>query len=58
MSDRLTAEPGTTEFLKQLLAIAEGSDHPIDVRLAVILQKQIDEITSEQPEETDEGPVL
>jgi hypothetical protein len=41
MSDRLTAEPGTLEFLRQLLEIAQESDHPMDKALAKVLSKQI-----------------
>ena len=43
MSDRLTAEPGTLEFLRQLLEIAQESDHPMDKALAKVLAKQIGE---------------
>jgi hypothetical protein len=41
MSDRLTAEPGTLEFLRQLLEIAQDSDHPMDKALTRVLAKQI-----------------
>ena len=41
MSDRLTAEPGTLEFLRQLLEIAQESDHPMDKALTKVLSKQI-----------------
>ena len=41
MSDRLTAEPGTLEFLRQLLEIARESGHPIDKALTKVLSKQI-----------------
>jgi hypothetical protein len=30
MIDRLTVELGTVEFLRQLLGIAQESDHPMD----------------------------
>jgi hypothetical protein len=43
MSDRLTAEPGTLEFLRQLLEIAQESDHPMDKALARVLSRQIGE---------------
>jgi hypothetical protein len=43
MSDRLTAEPGTLEFLRQLLEIARESGHPIDKALTKVLSKQIGE---------------
>ena len=43
MSDRLTAEPGTAEFLRQLLKIAQESDHPMDKALTKVLSKQIGE---------------
>ena len=43
MSDRLTAEPGTLEFLRQLLEIAQESDHPMDKALTRVLSKQIGE---------------
>ena len=43
MSDRLTAEPGTLEFLRQLLEIAQESDHPVDKALTKVLSKQIGE---------------
>jgi hypothetical protein len=43
MSDRLTAEPGTLEFLRQLLEIAQKSDHPMDKALAKVLARQIQE---------------
>jgi len=43
MSDRLTAEPGTPEFLRQLLDIAQESDHPMDKALTKVLSKQIEE---------------
>ena len=43
MGDRLTAEPGTVEFLRQLLEIAQESDHPMDKALTRVLSKQIGE---------------
>jgi hypothetical protein len=43
MSDRLTAKPGTLEFLRQLLEIARKSDHPMDKALTKVLSKQIGE---------------
>lgn len=43
MSDRLTAEPGTLEFLRQLLEIAKESDHPMDKALTRVLSQQIGE---------------
>lgn len=43
MSERLTAEPGTLEFLRQLLEIAQESDHPIDKALTKVLSKRIGE---------------
>ena len=42
-SSRLTAEPGTLEFLRQLLEIARESDHPMDRALTRVLSKQIGE---------------
>lgn len=44
MNDRLTAKPGTLEFLRQLLEIAQQSDHPMDKALTTVLEKQIAEI--------------
>jgi len=41
MSDRLTAEPGTLEFLRQLLEIAKESDHPMDKALTKVLSKAV-----------------
>jgi hypothetical protein len=43
MSDRLTAEPKTLEFLRQLLEIAKEADHPMDKALTRVLAKQIGE---------------
>jgi hypothetical protein len=43
MSDRLTEEPGTLDFLRQLLEIAQESDHPMDKALTKVLSKQIEE---------------
>jgi len=40
---RLTAEPGTLEFLGQLLEIAKGPDHPMDKALTRVRLKQIGE---------------
>ena len=56
MSDRLTAEPGTLEFLRQLLEIAQKSDHPMDKALTRVLSKQIkeDEV-AEAEEDSDNG---
>jgi len=54
MSDRLTAEPGTPEFLRQLLDIAQGSDHPIDKKLTKVLSKKIGE--AKEAEEDADGP--
>lgn len=51
MSDRLTAEPGTVEFLKQLLEIAQESDHPMDKALTRVLSKQIGETEVAEVEE-------
>jgi len=48
MSDRLTAEPGTLEFLRQLLEIAQESDHPMDKALTKVLLKQIGEARAEE----------
>jgi hypothetical protein len=50
MSDRLTAEPGTTEFLRQLLEIAQESDHPMDKALTAVLSKDIAEAEAQQPQ--------
>lgn len=47
MSERLTAEPGTVEFLRQLLEIAQESDHPMDIALTKVLTKQIREKTEQ-----------
>jgi hypothetical protein len=56
MSDRLTAEPGTLEFLRQLLEIAKESDHPMDKALAKVLAKQIGEAeVVRRPEGTDDN---
>jgi hypothetical protein len=49
MSDRLTAEPGTLEFLRQLLEIAKESDHPMDKALTGVLSKQIKETEAVRP---------
>ena len=49
MSDRLTAEPGTLEFLRQLSEIAQESDHPIDKVLTKVLSKQIGETEGKAP---------
>jgi hypothetical protein len=61
MSDRLTAEPGTLEFLRQLLEIAQESDHPMDKALTRVLSKQIGEAeavrNSPQAEDSDNGQV-
>jgi hypothetical protein len=61
MSDRLTAEPGTLEFLRQLLEIAQGSDHPMDKALTKVLSRQIRETetvrNSPQAEDSDNGQV-
>jgi hypothetical protein len=61
MSDRLTAEPGTVEFLRQLLEIAQESDHPMDKALTRVLSKQIGEAeavrNSLQAEDSDNGQV-
>jgi len=54
MSDRLTAEPGTLEFLRQLLEIAQHSDHPMDKALTRILSKQIGETEAAEVEESSE----
>lgn len=43
MSHQLTAKPGTPEFLRQLLEIAQGSDHPVDRAIAKVLLKQLEE---------------
>jgi hypothetical protein len=51
MSDRLTAEPGTLEFLRQLLEIAQESDHPMDKTLTLVLSKQIGETEVAEVEE-------
>lgn len=48
MSDRLTAEPGTLEFLRQLLEIAQGSDNPMDKAIVKVLSKQIGEIDDDE----------
>lgn len=42
-SSRLTAEPGTLDFLRQLLEIAQESDHPMDKALTKVLSKQMGE---------------
>jgi hypothetical protein len=61
MSDRLTAEPGTLEFLRQLLEIARESDHPMDKALTRVLSKQIGEAeavrSSPQAEGGDNGRI-
>lgn len=49
MSDRLTAEPGTLEFLRQLLEIAQESDHPMDKALSRVITKQIGEREAVRP---------
>jgi hypothetical protein len=43
MGDRLTADPGTTEFYRQFLAIAEASDHPMDKAMVKALRREIAE---------------
>jgi hypothetical protein len=59
VSDRLTAEPGTLEFLRQLLEIAQESDHPMDKALTKVLSKQIGDTeavgSSPQAEDSDMG---
>jgi len=54
MSERLTAEPGTLEFLRQLLEIAQESDHPMDKALTRVLSKQIGETEVAEVEEGSE----
>lgn len=49
MSDRLTAEPGTPEFLRQLLEIAQKSDHPMDKALTKVLSRQVGEVEAIRP---------
>jgi len=55
MSDRLTAEPGTLEFLRQLLEIAKESGHPMDKALTKVLSKQIAEAGASEKKETERG---
>jgi hypothetical protein len=59
MSDQLTADLGTLEFLRQLLEIAQGSDHPMDKALTKVLSRQIMETetvrNSPQAEDSDNG---
>ena len=55
MSDRLTAEPGTLEFLRQLLEIAQKSDHPMDKALTKVLVKQIGESETVRPFDRAQG---
>jgi hypothetical protein len=55
MSDRLTAEPGTLEFLRQLLEIAQQSDHPMDKALTKVLSKQIGETEAAKVEESSDS---
>jgi hypothetical protein len=55
MSNRLTAEPGTLEFLRQLLAIAQESDHPMDKSLTKVLSRQIGETQAVQSLSQAEG---
>jgi len=60
MSNQLTAEPGTIEFLRQLLEIASGSDHPVDKALTIILSRKIGEALmatrqGDGPGEAEEG---
>jgi len=40
---RLTAKPGTPEFWRQMLAIAQGSEHPMDKALVPILKRELAE---------------
>jgi hypothetical protein len=40
---RLTAELGTPEFWRQILAIAQDSEHPNDVIIARILRRELGE---------------
>jgi hypothetical protein len=55
MSDRLReTEPGTPEWYGELLAIAQGSDHPIDKALTKILPKKVGEAEALE-EEPDNG---
>lgn len=48
----LTAEPGTLEFLEQLLAIAKTSNHPNDRALVGVLERRIAEWKEEEAYET------
>lgn len=52
---RLTAKPGTLEFLKQLLEIAQESDHPMDKALTRVLSRQIGEIEARSSSPQAEG---
>lgn len=51
MSDKLTAEPGSPEFLKQLLKLAESSDHPMDKALAKVLKQKLEEEAANEQSE-------
>jgi hypothetical protein len=55
VGDRLTAEPGTLEFLRQLLEIAQESDHPMDRALTRVLSKQIGEAETVRPFDRAQG---
>jgi len=46
-TNRLTAEPDTVEFLRQLLAVAEDSQHPMDKAATRILERMIAEREAE-----------
>jgi len=46
-TDELTAEPGSVEFLRQLLAVAEDSQHPMDKAATRVLERMIAERETE-----------
>ena len=43
MDNKLTAGPGSLEFLIELYEIARQSTHPMDKALTTVLEKQIGE---------------
>lgn len=59
MSTKLTAEPGTRQFMEQLLAIAQESDHPMDKALTRVISRQLEEAPPASPEvQVDHRPTV
>lgn len=46
-TDKLTAEPGSVEFLRQLLAVAQDSEHPMEIAASRALECMIAEREAE-----------